>query len=76
MTVSGTPRAIGVLNHPGFGRDSSLGSGTSPRSTVSDVTSPVRKNLREEIGLLLDVARFHAGPLPAEFAANHPAELT
>ncbi|MGH3722372.1 MAG: MAB_1171c family putative transporter [Pseudonocardiaceae bacterium] len=49
--------------------------GESPRSTVPDITSPGGKNLREEIEYLLTVARFHAGPLPAEFAAHHPAEV-
>jgi hypothetical protein len=49
--------------------------GNSPRSTVSDITSPGGKNLQEEIEFLLNVARFHAGPLPAEFAANYPAEV-
>jgi hypothetical protein len=49
--------------------------GKSPRSTVSDITSPGGKSLQEEIEFLLNVARFHAGPLPAEFAANHPAEV-
>jgi hypothetical protein len=49
--------------------------GKSPRSTVCDITSPGGKNLQEEIEFLLSVARFHAGPLPAEFTANHPAEV-
>jgi hypothetical protein len=49
--------------------------GKSSRSTVSDITSPGGENLREEIEFLLNVARFHASPLPAEFAANHRAEV-
>jgi hypothetical protein len=49
--------------------------GKSPQSTVCDITSPGGKNLQEEIEFLLSVARFHAGPLPAEFTANHPAEV-
>ncbi len=49
--------------------------GNSPRSTVSDITSPGGENLQDEIEFLLNVARFHAGPLPAEFAANYPAEV-
>jgi hypothetical protein len=49
--------------------------GNSPRSTVSDITSPGGKNLQEEIEFLLNVARFYAGPLPAEFVANYPAEV-
>jgi hypothetical protein len=31
--------------------------------------------MREEIEFLLNVARFHASPLPAEFFANHPVEV-
>ncbi|MGH3719072.1 MAG: DUF6545 domain-containing protein [Pseudonocardiaceae bacterium] len=52
--------------------------GKRPRSTVCDITSPGGTNLREEIEFLLTVARFHAGPLAAEFvefAAHHPAEV-
>ena len=49
--------------------------GQSPRPTVCDITGPGGKSLREEIEFLLEVARFHAGPLPAEFAANHLAEV-
>ncbi|MGH3846337.1 MAG: MAB_1171c family putative transporter [Pseudonocardiaceae bacterium] len=49
--------------------------GKPPRSTVSDITSPGGTNLQDEIGFLLNVARFHSGPLPAEFAANHLAEV-
>ncbi|MGH3832382.1 MAG: DUF6545 domain-containing protein [Pseudonocardiaceae bacterium] len=49
--------------------------GMPPRSTVSDITSPGRENLREEIEFLRTVARFHAGPLPAEFAAHHHTEV-
>ncbi|MEO7193943.1 MAG: MAB_1171c family putative transporter [Pseudonocardiaceae bacterium] len=49
--------------------------GTPPRSTVSDITSPGGENLREELEFLLTVARFHSGPLPAEFAAHHPMEV-
>lgn len=48
--------------------------GNSPLSTVSDIASPGGNSLREEIEFLLKVARFHAGPLPVEFAANHLAE--
>jgi hypothetical protein len=46
-----------------------------PRLTVSDITGPGGKSLREEIEFLLKVARFYSGPLPAEFAAHHPAEV-
>lgn len=46
-----------------------------PRSTVCDITGPGGNSLREEIEFLLTVARVHAGPLPTEFAATHPAEV-
>jgi hypothetical protein len=48
--------------------------GKPPRSTVSDITGPGGKSLCEEIEFLFTVARFHASPLPTEFATNHPAE--
>jgi hypothetical protein len=47
-----------------------------PARRSGDITGPGGKSLREEIEFLLTVARFHVGPLPAEFAANHPAEVT
>jgi hypothetical protein len=43
--------------------------------TVSDITGPGGESLREEIEFLLAVARFSTGPLPAEFAAQYPAEV-
>jgi hypothetical protein len=49
--------------------------GSSPRLTVCDISSPGGNTLREEIEFLLGVARFYAGPLPAEFATHHAAEV-
>jgi hypothetical protein len=50
--------------------------GSSPHSTVCDIRSPGGNTLREEIEFLLSVARFYAGPLPAEFATHHAAEVS
>jgi hypothetical protein len=50
--------------------------GSSPHSTVCDISSPGGNTLREEIEFLLSVARFYAGPLPAEFATHHAAEVS
>jgi hypothetical protein len=49
--------------------------GSSPQPTVCDITSPGGNTLQEEIEFLLSVARFYAGPLPAEFATHHAAEV-
>jgi hypothetical protein len=50
--------------------------GSSPHSTVCDIRNPGGNTLREEIEFLLSVARFYAGPLPAEFATHHAAEVS
>ncbi len=49
--------------------------GSSPHPTVCEISSPGGNTLREEIEFLLGVARFHAGPLPTEFATHHAAEV-
>lgn len=49
--------------------------GTPPQPRVCDITTPGGASLREEIEFLLTVARFHAGPLPTEFAAHYPQEV-
>lgn len=49
--------------------------GNSPRPTVCDISSSGGNTLREEIEFLLSVARFYTGPLPAEFATHHAAEV-
>ncbi|MGH3605882.1 MAG: MAB_1171c family putative transporter [Pseudonocardiaceae bacterium] len=49
--------------------------GSSPHPTVCEISSPGGNTLREEIKFLLSVARFYAGPLPAEFATHHAAEV-
>jgi hypothetical protein len=49
--------------------------GRSPHPTVCQISSPGGNTLREETEFLLSVARFYAGPLPAEFATHHAAEV-
>jgi hypothetical protein len=49
--------------------------GSPPQPTVCEISSPGGNTLREEIEFLLSVARFYAGPLPAEFAIRHAAEV-
>ena len=49
--------------------------GSSPQPTVCEISSPGGNTLREEIEFLLSVARFYAGPLPAQFATHHAAEV-
>lgn len=49
--------------------------GSPPQLAVCEISSPGGDTLREEIEFLLSVARFYAGPLPAEFATHHAAEV-
>jgi Family of unknown function (DUF6545) len=49
--------------------------GSPPHPTVCEISSPGGNTLREEIEFLLSVARYYAGPLPAEFATHHTAEV-
>ncbi|MGH3846818.1 MAG: MAB_1171c family putative transporter [Pseudonocardiaceae bacterium] len=49
--------------------------GISPHPTVCEISSPGGNTLREEIEFLLSVACFYAGPLPAQFATHHAAEV-
>ncbi|MGH3846003.1 MAG: hypothetical protein ACRDS0_31970, partial [Pseudonocardiaceae bacterium] len=49
--------------------------GISPHPTVCEISSPGGNTLREEIEFLLGVARFYAGPLPAQFATHYAAEV-